>query len=391
VTSDLVPLLWLCGPPGVGKTEVGWELFTQLKRAGFAAGFVDIDQLGMCYPAPAADPGRHRMKAQNLAAVAASYQAAGARCVIVSGVVDPAQGVLADTMPRAALTICKLRADRDEIEARFRGRGEDVDQLEDVLREADALDASDFAGVCVDTSALPVTEVARRVLESIGGWPVLTGQGRPSDAVQPDDGAAADAGGPILLLCGATGAGKSTAGFEVYVRTVRAGLTAAYVDLDQIGFCWPAPSADCGNHRVKARNLAAMWRTFRAAGAQCLIATGPVEDGSVLQPYADALALATITLCRLHAGRAELTRRIMLRGQGGSWPQPGDPLRGQSAAFLHQVADRAAADADALEQAAIGGVRVDSDGLTVEETADLIALRTEWPGRRPAGEAQSVL
>jgi uncharacterized protein YhfF len=30
---------------------------------------VDIDQLGMCYPEPASDPGRHRMKARNLGAV----------------------------------------------------------------------------------------------------------------------------------------------------------------------------------------------------------------------------------------------------------------------------------------------------------------------------------
>lgn len=388
--GDLIPLLWLCGPPGVGKTEVGWELFTQLTRAGIAASFVDIDQLGMCYPELASDPGRYRMKARNLGAVAANYQAAGARCVIVSGVVDPSQGVHADMIPLASLTVCRLRADRDEIEQRLRGRGEEIDQLEDVLIEADALDVSDFADVCVDTTAMPVTEVARLVLERIGGWPGLIGPGRASDAVEPDDGAATDAAGPILLLCGATGVGKSTAGFELYARTVRAGLTAAYVDLDQIGFCRPAQAGDSVSHRVKARNLAAMWQTFRAAGAQCLIAAGPVEDESVVKTYAGALPGATITLCRLHAGRDELTRRIMLRGQGSSWAQPGDPLGGQSTSVLLQVADRAAADADALDDASIGGLRLDTDGLTVAETVDAIAARTGWLGRSPVGGAQSV-
>jgi hypothetical protein len=136
---------------------------------------------------------------------------------------------------------------------------------------------------------------------------------------------------------------------------------------------------------VKARNLAAMWQTYRAAGAQRLIASGPVESEAAVKAYADALPRAAITLCRLHAGAGELTRRIMLRGQGGSWPQPGDPLAGQSTAYLLRVAATAAADAEALEHAVIGAPRVDSDGLTVEETADLIAARTRWP--RPPGPA----
>jgi hypothetical protein len=165
------------------------------------------------------------------------------------------------------------------------------------------------------------------------------------------------------LLCGPTGVGKSTVGFEVYLRTLRAGSTAAYIDLDQIGFCCPAPAGDTGNHRVKTRNLAAMWQTYRAAGAQCLIAVGPVESDAAAKAYAAALPRAAITLCRLRAGARELTRRIMLREQGGSWPQPGDPLAGQPAAYLLRVAASAAADAEALEHAVTGALRIDTDRL----------------------------
>jgi hypothetical protein len=136
---------------------------------------------------------------------------------------------------------------------------------------------------------------------------------------------------------------------------------------------------------VKARNLAAMWQTYRAAGAQRLIASGPVESEAAAKAYADALPRAAITLCRLHAGANELTRRIMLRGQGGSWPQPGGPLAGQPTAYLLRVAATAAAEAEALEHAVTGALRVDTDGLTVEETADLIAARTRWP--IPPGQA----
>ena len=344
MVSDLIPVLWLCGPPGIGKSTVGWEIFAQLTRAGIEAGYVDIDQLGICYPEPASDPGRHRMKAQNLGAVVANYRAAGARCVIVSGVVDP-------------------------------GRGGQAGLLDDVLSQAGAMDASDVADVCVDTSGLAAAEAARLVRERIAGWPVLTGPARPYEA-GPHDCPATAADGPVLVLCGATGVGKSTAGFEVYRRTLRAGSAAAYIDLDQVGFCRPLPAGDTGGHRVKARNLAAMWKTYRAAGAQCLIASGPVESEAAAKAYADALPRAAITLCRLHAGASELTRRIMLRGHGGSWPQPGDPLAGQPTAYLLRVAASAIAEAEAPEHAVAGALRVDTDGLTVEETADLIAART---------------
>src|SRR5258708_32766104 len=50
------------------------ELFSQLTRAGIETGYVDIDQLGMCYPEAASDPGLHRMKAQNLGSVVANFR-----------------------------------------------------------------------------------------------------------------------------------------------------------------------------------------------------------------------------------------------------------------------------------------------------------------------------
>jgi adenylylsulfate kinase-like enzyme len=378
VTGDLIPVLWLCGPSGVGKSTVGWEIFAQLTDAGIVAGYADIDQLGICYPEHASDPGRHRMKAQNLGAVVANYRAAGARCVVVSGIVDPRRGVHAEMVPLAAFTVCRLRAGRGELTQRFLGRGGQAGLLEEVLSEADALDASGFAEVCVDTSGLSAAEATRLVRERLAGWPALTGPGRPYEA-GPAGGPAATADGPVLMLCGPAGVGKSTVGFEVYQRRLRAGSAAAYIDLDQIGFVRPAPAGDPGNHLVKARNLAAMWQTYRAAGAQCLVAVGPVGDDAVARAYAAALPRAAITLCRLHAGADELTRRIMLRGQGGSWPQPGDPLTGRPATYLLRAAATAAADAEALEHAVPGALRIDTGRLSVAAAADAVTARTGWP------------
>ena len=129
---------------------------------------------------------------------------------------------------------------------------------------------------------------------------------------------------------------------------------------------------------MRARVLAAMWQTFRAAGAQCLTMVGPAEDQAAVKVYAQALPAATITTCRLHAGRGELTRRIMLRGQGSGWDQPGDPLNGQPAAHLLNAAGKAAADADLLERSVPGDVRIDTDGRTAEECIEALLAQTAW-------------
>jgi hypothetical protein len=108
--------------------------------------------------------------------------------------------------------------------------------------------------------------------------------------------------------------------------------------------------------------------------------TGPVDNHATLQTYMAALPAATVTACRLRAGLAELRRRIMTRGEGGSWPQPGDPLRGKPAGYLSQVAEQAAADARALDHIYLDAIRIDTDGYTADKAADLTAAATGWPG-----------
>lgn len=57
VTGRRVPVLWITGPAGVGKSTVSWQLFTELTGSGTRAAFADADQLCMCYPAPPDDLG----------------------------------------------------------------------------------------------------------------------------------------------------------------------------------------------------------------------------------------------------------------------------------------------------------------------------------------------
>jgi hypothetical protein len=384
VSDDSTPVLWVCGPSGVGKTTVAWEIYSELANSGVEVGYVDIDQLGMCFPEPGSDPGRYRMAAENLGAVVAGYRAAGARAVVVSGVVDPARGVHVDKIPDIVLTTCRLRADAADLTRRLIARQGDRAIVAQALAEAEALDANDLGDLCIDTSGLPADQVVRLIRERTAGWTVPTGPATPGDAAKPRL-PADTTDGPILWLCGPTGVGKSTAGFDLYLRHVLGRqIPGAFVDLDQIGFYRPTPSGTRVNHQMRARILAAMWRTFRAAGAQCLTIVGPAENDTAITTYAQALPAATITVCRLHAGRDELTRRVMLRGQGGSWAQPGDPLKGQPAPHLSSAADQAVAEAAILERAAIGDIHIDTDQRTAGDVADAIIAETGWPTERPA-------
>ena len=317
-------MLWLYGPSGVGKSTAAWELFTRLADDGVRVAHVDIDQLGMCYgpptpenwsPEPASDPVRHRLKTVNLDAVAANARDAGAAGLIVSGIVDPEHGIDSDLLPNVALTSVRLRAEPGELRRRLDVRGRTNEPIDEVMRDAAALDREDFpdsGGACVDTTGLTVDEVIGQVTAQAEGW--LTVRAEAGVRARTD---VTRAPGSILWLCGPRPAGLSAVGFQVYRRLRLAGARAAYLDLEQVGFLRPADAADPGNHRFKAANLAAVSRTFHASGAECLVAVGAADDDAGVEAaYAAAVADVALTVCRAGLdpnGRAaeEVAREIL--------------------------------------------------------------------------------
>jgi adenylylsulfate kinase-like enzyme len=300
--TSALPVLWLYGPSGVGKSTAAWELFTRLSGDGVPLAYVDIDLLGMSYgpptpenwaPEPADDPVRHRLKTANLDAVAANARDAGAAGLIVSGIVDPEHGIDTGLLPNVALTAIRLRAEPGEIRRRLEVRGRDDEPVDEILRDAAALDRADFprADACIDTTGLSVDGVLEQVSKQAEGWLTVR---RP--AMAPAN--ATQTSGSILWLCGPRPAGISAVGYQIYRQLRLAGSRAAYLDLEQVGFLRPARAADPGDHRLKAANLASVWRGLRASGAECLVAVGAVGDLEAEAAYLAALPHVNLFVCR---------------------------------------------------------------------------------------------
>ena len=89
----VLPVLWLCGPSGVGKSSVGWEVFAQIRAGGTKAGYIDSDQMGFCRPEPADDPRNDRLRSRNLGAMLPNFRAAGAECMMASGLLETPDAV----------------------------------------------------------------------------------------------------------------------------------------------------------------------------------------------------------------------------------------------------------------------------------------------------------
>lgn len=127
---------------------------------------------------------------------------------------------------------------------------------------------------------------------------------------------------------------------------------SGYVDLAQVAFHRPAPSA-----AVTAANLAALRRVHADAGARVLVVSGR-----------SALPVPDATTCWLQASRESLVERLLARGRGEGPAIPGDDLRGRPAAEL-----RALAVEVPVPQAA--DVVVDTDGRTADEVIETVRAR----------------
>ncbi|MER5264807.1 hypothetical protein ABTZ99_22290 [Actinosynnema sp. NPDC002837] len=154
----MTTVLWLLGPSGVGKSTVGWHVYRSLDRASY----VDADQLGLCFPSSADDPENHVVKSSALGALWPEFQGSP---LVVSGFLNTVgeARLYTDRLSGADVTLCRLRVNRAELRARFVGRGWLVEQADQALDDADALERADFADFTVDTDGRAPADIAAEI------------------------------------------------------------------------------------------------------------------------------------------------------------------------------------------------------------------------------------
>lgn len=169
-----------------------------------------------------------------------------------------------------------------------------------------------------------------------------------------------DAPSDVLFIGGRSGVGKTSVAAEASRLLADARIRHAVIEGDNLDQAWPEPWRD--GHDLAERNLAAMWRNYRALGYSRLIYTNTV---SVLQLPALAAALGgevRAVPVLLTASDATAAERLGRREIGSA---------------LAEHIDRSAAAAAQLD-GIDGALRISTDGRSVGDIAADVLAAAGW-------------
>ena len=304
--GEPLPVLWICGAPGTGKSVTAWQLFESHRDEQVA--YVDVDQIKMLAPEPG-DP--FDLAVANLAGLVEVHRRLGTRALIVSGVILPRElPVLeAGVAGRAAVTWVLTEVDEDTLRHRIRARGWPEQLVEMVVDEARAW-RNEPVAVRIDTAATTpaaAAGVASTVLRL-----------RPSPAALVHTDPEPDEGDDLVVVYGPRAIGKSTISWGLFTDCAGRGEPTGYLDADQLGFVHADATL---RDRLVRLAVSALARNFAAAGAQRTVVNGNLSTGLVASFHG-----SRASLLHLDAPREVLVERIAGRHGGDDARLAGDDL-----------------------------------------------------------------
>jgi len=169
-----IPVLVITGPIGVGKATVLSDAARQLREATVPHAAVDLAKIGAVWPVPTDDPWNEQIIHRNLACMWANFHDAGAQRLLVERVLE-ARSLLRhieSAVPGAAITVVRLRAPKELLEARIRHREQGQDPtwyLDATAYLVDMMERSEVADYVVTNEGRSVAEVSAEVLR-VAGW-----------------------------------------------------------------------------------------------------------------------------------------------------------------------------------------------------------------------------
>jgi hypothetical protein len=174
-----------------------------------------------------------------------------------------------------------------------------------------------------------------------------------------------DAQVQVLVICGASGTGKTVTLWEVGHRLAARGVPHALIDTDELDRVWPQPEPVDALISVTRRNLQSVWATYSGLGTRHLVLCGVMASMPQAEPWiTEAIPGATVTFVRLTADHSTREHRIRAREIGSG--------------LDHEMSasDRAADFIQSHDEA--GMMRVATDGKAVGDVADEVLALTDW-------------
>lgn len=168
---------------------------------------------------------------------------------------------------------------------------------------------------------------------------------------------------PTLVISGAVGVGKTSAGMELSIELERREIAHTFIDLDALTMTFPRPEDDRFGERLAMRNLADVWRnSAQSAGSRNLIIARVIEDPGQIRNIERAVPGSAVTLVTLTAADEDLRARVRQReiGSARTWHE---------ARSLDLARTLGTADADAV---------IDTSRRTVRDVATLLVATVEW-------------
>lgn len=121
---ELVPLLIISGPVGVGKTSTAEEVSNQLVGQEIAHTLIDLDTLAETYPRPQDDTYGSWLALQNLKAMWKNCYEAGSKNIVMARVIEKIKDrqAIENAIPLASSIVCELTASDETLIRRVKKR-----------------------------------------------------------------------------------------------------------------------------------------------------------------------------------------------------------------------------------------------------------------------------
>jgi len=354
----MLPLLWLCGTSGVGKSTVGWLLQRALRQRGIDAAFIDADQLRN---ASGVDATEDDFIADGLRSVEPGFRAAGASLLIVAGIVDDPEHLerLLPGRERRQARVVYLRASDGEVLSRVERRGWNVELGPESVAYARRFDTR-WVDAVVDTTSRDAADVA----EELAGMDLIAAPPPETDGRSPRE-----AGEPprMTVLTGPGGVGLSTSGFLAYLRLAWAGAAVGYIDSHQLGFLGESAHPPAGS-ALRATNAVRLASSMARRGVRHVVMTADPRT-----VHEVAALTSGVRVVWLDASDRALASRHHARARGEGPPLVGDHRRGLGAAAIRDGVERAIRESRDPSARPTGAEVIDTTDLRAEEVADRIA------------------